>query len=103
MNINCPCGPKCVGSDKLGRAPECYKSFEGESLPGRFMIGKSFIGTLAGAALLGVAEGFAKGLASIDIGYEVYQCPSCGCEVVFRISQVKGEFNRRRMGDSCDC
>lgn len=97
MTVRCPCGTRCRGADNLGRAPDCFESYVGDFLPLRFRGGGSLGGMVAGAAATAFLQTFN------ELNWEVYQCPSCGCEVVFMTYKTSSGINRRRCADTATC
>ena len=97
VHIICPCGPNCRGADHLGRAPDCFLSFEGTRLPFQW---QNFddLGEL-------IVAGFVKRLFEniVQPQYEIYQCPSCGCEVIFVTIERSYGTSRTRVGDTARC
>jgi hypothetical protein len=97
MNIFCPCGRNCPGVDAFGRAPDCYQSYTGTDLPSRFIPGDGILGSILGGAMVGFAQGI------LQPSYEIYQCPTCGCEVAFMTWDDSRGTHLRRIGDLKNC
>jgi hypothetical protein len=100
--ILCPCGSSCRGASPFSGPPVCYQSFSGDSMPSRFARReiekeKGLGGKLLVSFGLGLIEAFAK------VIYEAYQCPVCGCEVLFARHQSSKGSNVTRVNDTANC
>lgn len=101
MNVPCPCGRRCRAASSSG-PPSCYLASSDESLPSWVDSASGFLASLAFRTTVGLGQGFAKGFG-IDTQYEVYQCPGCGCEVLFMIKSSQQSNSRKRLGDNANC
>ena len=101
LNVPCPCGAKCKGADRLGRAPICFRAYSGNDMPRNFRRelykGASFLGVIGRSLAMGFIE------ATVTPLYEVYECPSCGCEVLFVSYETSGGSRIKRAGDNSSC
>ena len=95
MTVLCPCASKCNGSDSFGRAPECFLSQTSKITPIQFMDQMDMgWGGILGRAFL---------RAAANLMHEVYQCPSCGCEVLFVTWETSSGKNRKRVTTRTEC
>src|SRR5687767_7262704 len=102
MNVPCPCGRRCRTAGSSG-PPSCYLSSSDDSLPSWVDSGAGFLGAMAFRAAVGFGQGFVKGASGIDTEYDTYQCPGCGCEVLFMITSSKRRTSRKTMADNASC
>ncbi len=85
QTVYCPCGRRCPATDDLGRVPVCTPSFQGDGIPRQFR--------QDALRILGITT--ARSFTAGPI-YFVFECPACGCEVLFcEWSTNHGDYFRR--------